>query len=366
MKKIVALVLTLVLALSLATVAFAGTTTYVSNKVGGIRYLEANSLMGLSLDEVRAADAEKNLAPLYQINLVFGGKKLPLLATFVESTSDDYDLVFVSGKSYTYLNQSFFGAYNGEATAIDATEVGDVSKLTCGEYIIPKDGASLYLYKDTVMKAQKVSLFDNKSLADLFKDAMARIALVDGELVSLVPAKAGLVEVHYSDKTAKITGVKVVDEFGNDDTRDYAVVGHAYTADTKNVGGVAEITKVYCANCKAEFEFVIGSEKAAIKAFGADNYAKITTAMYKTDVNGDKVYTAAGDVLFADSNVEAALDGDQLWIKVAEMDGTDAAADGNKGVDSAKTFDAGVVLYAGMALMSVAGSAVVIGKKKEF
>ena len=36
------------------------------------------------------------------------------------------------------------------------------------------------------------------------------------------------------------------------------------------------------------------------------------------------------------------------------------------GVTSAKTFDAGVALYAGMALMSVAGSAVVIGKKKEF
>ena len=34
--------------------------------------------------------------------------------------------------------------------------------------------------------------------------------------------------------------------------------------------------------------------------------------------------------------------------------------------NSPKTFDAGVAMYAGMALMSVAGSAVVIGKKKEF
>ena len=37
---------------------------------------------------------------------------------------------------------------------------------------------------------------------------------------------------------------------------------------------------------------------------------------------------------------------------------------GGKG--SPKTFDAGIAMYAGMALMSVAGSAVVIGKKKEF
>ena len=36
----------------------------------------------------------------------------------------------------------------------------------------------------------------------------------------------------------------------------------------------------------------------------------------------------------------------------------------NCGAESAKTFDAGVALYAGMAIMGVAGSAVVIGKKK--
>ena len=33
---------------------------------------------------------------------------------------------------------------------------------------------------------------------------------------------------------------------------------------------------------------------------------------------------------------------------------------------SAKTFDAGVAMYVGMSLLSVAGGAVVIGKKKEF
>ena len=38
----------------------------------------------------------------------------------------------------------------------------------------------------------------------------------------------------------------------------------------------------------------------------------------------------------------------------------------NGTTNSPKTFDAGVAMYAGMALMSVAGSAVVIGKKKEF
>ena len=36
------------------------------------------------------------------------------------------------------------------------------------------------------------------------------------------------------------------------------------------------------------------------------------------------------------------------------------------GVNSAKTFDAGIAMYVGMSLLSVAGGAVVIGKKKEF
>lgn len=47
---------------------------------------------------------------------------------------------------------------------------------------------------------------------------------------------------------------------------------------------------------------------------------------------------------------------------------TEAAVPGTTttGNKSPKTFDAGIAMYAGMALMSVAGSAVVIGKKKEF
>ena len=47
---------------------------------------------------------------------------------------------------------------------------------------------------------------------------------------------------------------------------------------------------------------------------------------------------------------------------------SDVAADTKpaEGVNSAKTFDAGVAMYVGMSLLSVAGGAVVIGKKKEF
>ena len=53
----------------------------------------------------------------------------------------------------------------------------------------------------------------------------------------------------------------------------------------------------------------------------------------------------------------------QLGILGYTMGTTTKPADGTS---SPKTFDAGIAMYVGMALTSVAGSAVVIGKKKEF
>ena len=57
--------------------------------------------------------------------------------------------------------------------------------------------------------------------------------------------------------------------------------------------------------------------------------------------------------------------GDVAYYWTSDKD-TGKVDDGKKGVDSAKTFDAGVAMYVGMSLLSVAGGAVVIGKKKEF
>ena len=57
--------------------------------------------------------------------------------------------------------------------------------------------------------------------------------------------------------------------------------------------------------------------------------------------------------------------GDVAYYWTTDKDNGTKAND-NKGVNSAKTFDAGVAMYVGMSLLSVAGGAVVIGKKKEF
>ena len=69
---------------------------------------------------------------------------------------------------------------------------------------------------------------------------------------------------------------------------------------------------------------------------------------------------AATVVKTADENLPAGK-----WLAYTDGSTTTPSTD-NKGNTSPKTFDAGIAMYVGMALTSVAGSAVVIGKKKEF
>ena len=74
---------------------------------------------------------------------------------------------------------------------------------------------------------------------------------------------------------------------------------------------------------------------------------------------------ATGKVYKTFVEVPSGADAEQVagvWV-VADKTAT-KPADGTN--SSPKTFDAGIAMYVGMALTSVAGSAVVIGKKKEF
>ena len=98
----------------------------------------------------------------------------------------------------------------------------------------------------------------------------------------------------------------------------------------------------------------------------ADEYWSLTRWTPKDNVVPNKV------VLFVDGNK---MDTMEFTLDAAEWKAlpgtrrpsnyvTNGTATENE--PSPKTFDAGIAMYVGMALTSVAGSAVVIGKKKEF
>ena len=75
---------------------------------------------------------------------------------------------------------------------------------------------------------------------------------------------------------------------------------------------------------------------------------------------------ATGKVYKTFVEVPSGADAEQVagvWVVADKTADTTKPADGTS---SPKTFDAGIAMYVGMALTSVAGSAVVIGKKKEF
>ena len=98
----------------------------------------------------------------------------------------------------------------------------------------------------------------------------------------------------------------------------------------------------------------------------ADEYWSLTRWTPKDNVVPNKV------VLFVDDNEMGAMEFTLDAAEWKDLPGTvrpsyyvtSGTATENK--PSPKTFDAGIAMYVGMALTSVAGSAVVIGKKKEF
>ena len=138
MKKIVALVLALIMALSLATVAFAADESYFAASVDSPVKLD-----GVTLKEIKAA-GEKNVA-VYAPVVTVNGYEIPMALSLAKATKADYDFVFVSGKDITYLKNTVGGVYTGEAKPVKTSSA-------CGG-ISAKGGAVLYELDGKILKA---------------------------------------------------------------------------------------------------------------------------------------------------------------------------------------------------------------------
>ena len=291
MKKIVALALCLIMALSLATVAFAADDTYVlyaatstNLKDGAIKSTVATSADAVTLTEVAAkknSDGSGEVAYLQFGNNKYVKTTTPTVADFAVAEAGKTTVLYY----VTAIADSVYAA-----TAKEFTNFGTKT----GQVYSPVAGATYYVDGDDV-----VYIADDDGTTNL---------LVGGKVV-----KANI------------------------------------------VGENATLT----AGCVVAANYVVTATKASATA----GYLVPTEV---TDINSDTRYTAIykQTAAPAGSKVLVTITGeiyDATYVLVAAA-GTTAA----EGVTSAKTFDAGVALYAGMALMSVAGSAVVIGKKKEF
>ena len=311
MKKIIATVLAMVMALALCTTAFAagfigddmdkaaaaakdGSTTTVVTKIQDARADSTNSYAPLYLLTSTTKDANGNVTNTTTKNAV------------EMADAHGADTVYVEGSTVRY----FKTATSAPAATVKVTAATVVTKLAdvkCGSLVASADD-------DVYVTSADVYYLGSA-------DSDATMALVGDKYVMVKT-------VTLTEQTAAAT--TAVPAAGT-----LIGVVHNYKADTTKVNGDESITKVYCTKCNSTFKFVDGSEAKAIKEFGVGNYA----ATNLTSLNKGTVYV----------------------MKTASA--TTPSTDKNT---SPKTFDAGIAMYVGMALTSVAGSALVIGKKKEF
>ena len=286
MKKIIATVLAMVMALALCTVAFADVQKYdfYDAKTGEKTGLD--SFQGVALDYVKAkttstgANDPKSIA---HYTVTVNGQTY----SYVETSAADADYILkYAGKSTVAMYVAY--SANGATYNYDG-KVYDNFGTTCGQF---KKDANKYS-ADTKFYTAVVDDDDNVDLFYANKDGDVTL-LVDGALVKVT--KVGTASQHLSD----------------------VVVQHLWVLDRVN-------KTAKCTTCGATAKLY---EKASEIPAGAT---------YDTVAGG-------------------------LFLVVDKAASTTTTTTGT----SPKTFDAGIAMYVGMALTSVAGSAVVIGKKKEF
>ena len=317
MKKIVALVLSLVMALSLATVAF------------GVDYVE-NGLYKVNRDTGKALYAEGVQGTVKS----HAGK----VNQNGSGVIDHYDSVEYAGWYYV---------------ACDLADA-DYALNTNGSYTIyvkayNDDGENGAFYNTTAKVQDKTT-----EPASCTVDHYRVDGYVDDDGTFYVKDGNSTFQLLVNGKIVKATAVAY---------NDYSKVvyaSHVFLKGTKNA--TTGWYECKCAICGATFACTndMGVLKAnSIHEGDTFGYSQLQAKQVCADNKNSGKYSLA---------VGTDLAGDYSWCwKIAAGADDGKKDDGKKpGVDSAKTFDAGIAMYVGMSLLSVAGSAVVIGKKKEF
>ncbi len=277
MKKIIATVLAMVMALALCTTAFAKIQTYDLYKATtGLAYNIDDDTAKPAEDlaiTYHKADAKHNVIAHYTIAGINGA--------YVESNAKDATFIvkYTGTKTVAMYLAESESTYDFEGKVFE--NIGD----KCGQFSL----GTAYDKDDVFYTA----VVDKKGTTNLYVEAEGGLValLVDGAVVRVDKVGTGDLAAQLNEHVWKIS------------------------TDKKTA-------------------------KCTVCGLTGDVYTKVSA------IPTDKAY-------------------DQVDVGMYVAYTASTTSNTNKG-NSPKTFDAGIAMYAGMALMSVAGSAVVIGKKKEF
>ena len=295
MKKIIATVLAMVMALALCTTAFAADL-----EIDGVNYTKVTPGTDLTLEKVYTKDGDTS----GQYYIQTGTKTIRV------ATDAEVAVIKAGGFSKATL-----------AKMTDAGYLFDVYQAADGKY---------YAQAAVVDAYDKANNTNKANMAEKAGGNTAKIFYFGKDLGSAVAYYQ--FSKNDSLKTAEATTVlyKTSETFG-------ANKAPVYT----NLAGTATYALV------SDTDWT-GKDKDAV--------GKLSKIYYSKPADAAKLLNAAGK----DVNLAAA---DGYYYVLTEKA---ASTTPNTNKPSPKTFDAGIAMYVGMALTSVAGSAVVIGKKKEF
>ena len=330
MKKIIATVLAMVMALALCTTAFAAITTpdnmeLVNTNANAVSFIESD-VAGYWMKD--SADKWNNTGKT--IVKVAGHNTGDYYWSAIDANNSELDIYYVWNKDTKKFDQITVAEKEIIASGyakenLIVSEI--VSAATCSD-----NGYKVTVYTNlaetsTYVKAEDVKAYNDKQTVEANKITVPATVSYFGS--------TSTVAVGYYN-TADLGGTHILNK------------GHILVKDGTTYG-TSKLDVYKCALCGSRFVTVRNAETGALKNeyYDYKNAAEVAAYANANGVVSSKLLKSATTLYLVEAGKT-----------------TTTTTDTNK--PSPKTFDAGIAMYVGMALTSVAGSAVVIGKKKEF